>query len=60
MKKVEEPQGSVLGLLLFQIHINYLQKNNTLSVLNFADDITLYKTSQKTHTSMIVEVLMQN
>ena len=41
---VGAPQGSVLGPLLFLIHINELQNNTNLKVLNFADDILLYTT----------------
>ena len=46
---VGAPQGSVLGPLLFLIHINELQNNTNLKVLNFADDILLYTTFKKTH-----------
>ena len=38
------PQDSVLGPLLLLIHINDLQNNTSLSVLNFADDTVLYNT----------------
>ena len=41
------PQGSVLGPLLFLIHINDLQNNTGLNILNFADDTMLYKTYTK-------------
>ena len=41
------PQGSVLGPLLFLIHINDLQNNTNLKVINFADDTLLYKTFNK-------------
>ena len=44
------PQGSVIGPLLFLIHINDLQNNTSLSVLNFADDTVLHKTFTKKHT----------
>ena len=40
-------QGSVFGPLFFLIHINDLQNNTSLSVLNFADDTMLYKTFTK-------------
>ena len=45
----------------FTVRINDLQNYRTsLSVLNFADDTLLYKTFKKTHTYMIVKVLIQN
>ena len=49
VKKIEVgvPQGSILGPLLFIIHLNDLQNNTSLSVLNFADDTLLYKTLTK-------------
>ena len=42
-------QGSVLGPLLFAVHINDLQNNISLKVLNFADDTSLYRTFEKKH-----------
>ena len=41
------PQGSVLGPLLFLVHINDLQNNTNLKILNFADDTLLYRTFEK-------------
>ena len=41
------PQGSVIGPLLFLIHINDLQNNTSLKVLNFADNTLLYRTFNK-------------
>ena len=43
-------QGSVLGPLLFAVHINDLQNNISLKVLNFADDTSLYRTFVKKNT----------
>ena len=36
------PQGSVLGPLLFILHINDMQSATNMNVLNFADDTLLY------------------
>ena len=40
-------QGSLIGPLLFLIHINDLDNYTSLSVLNFADDTMLYRTFAK-------------
>ena len=45
--KVGVPQGLVLGLLFFLKHLNDLQNNTSLNVLNFADEAMLYKTFTK-------------
>ena len=37
-------QGSMLRPLLFVIHVNSIQNDTSLSVLNFTDDTLLYKT----------------
>ena len=36
------PQGSVLGPLLFILHINDMKSSTQMNVLNFADDTVLY------------------
>ena len=41
------PQRSFIGPLLFLIHINDLQNNTSLKVLNVADDTLLYRTFNK-------------
>ena len=38
------PQGSVLGPLLFLLHINDIKNSTKFNVLNFADDTLLYWT----------------
>ena len=38
------PQGSILGPLLFLIHLNDFKHSTKLSLLNFADDTLLYHT----------------
>ena len=43
------PQGSVIGLLLILIHINDLQNNTCLKVLNFADETLLYRLIKNTY-----------
>ena len=37
------PQGSILGPLLFLIHISDLKFSTTLKIINFADDTLLYQ-----------------
>ena len=37
------PQGSVLGLILFLIYINYLDDDITSKVLTFADDTIVFR-----------------
>ena len=61
--EVNVPQGSVLGPLLFLIHINDLQNNTHLNVFNFADGTMLYKTFTKDtyqYTLMTVNILIHN
>ena len=45
--EVGVPQGSVLGPLLFLVHINDFQNNTSLRVLDFADDTMLSKKKLK-------------
>lgn len=51
------PQGSVLGPLLFLIHINDLVNSTNLQVLNFADDTLLY---YKFDNPAIIETFLNN
>ena len=41
------PQGSVVGPLLFLVHINDLQNNTSLKILKFADNTLLNRTFEK-------------
>ena len=36
------PQGSILGSVLFLIHINDIVNSTSLNLLSFADDATVY------------------
>ena len=46
-----EPQGSILGLLLFLIYINNLTEGLTSNVKLFADDASLFSIVHDTQTS---------
>ena len=38
-----EPQGSILGPILFKLYVHDLSENSTGECLQFADDTTLYR-----------------
>ena len=41
------PQGSVLGSIYFLVYINYLEEVVTGSILQFADDIKLFRKTKE-------------
>ena len=54
------PQGTVLGPLLFLLHINDLPENVTSSVILFADEFLLYRTIKSIEDHLALQKDLEN
>jgi len=52
-----DPQGTVLGLLMFLLYINYINKNFLLSVRLFADDCVVYRSISNYDNTTVLLVI---